>query len=207
MKILFKNKNLKNTKAFTLIEMLVAVSIFSLAILAILAVLSNDLQNINYTKKKLVATYLATEGIEYVRSIRDTYSLYDSVQLPAIDGWVEFKNKVVSDCDIISRCFIDLDKDELGASFDLFDPVNNNMPITQVLVEPCSITGCPILYYHPTTGEYDYLSSGITTDFRRSIIVNVINTDELEIVSTVSWVQGSGVKSITFYDHLFNQIP
>ncbi len=205
MIFLLKSKNLKDTKAFTLIEMLVAVSIFSLAILAILAVIGGDLKNINYAKKKLIATYLATEGIEYMRNIRDTYGLYDATQLPAVDGWVAFKNKVVSDCNSSSSCYIDIDLDENGAPYDIFG--TTNMPITGVLVAPCAILGCPPFYYHASNGEYDYLlSNGELTDFRRSIVVNVINADELQIVSTVSWVQGSGVNRVSFYDHFFNQI-
>ncbi len=208
MIFLFKSKNLKDNKAFTLIEMLVAVSIFSLAILAILAVIGGDLKNINYAKKKLIATYLATEGIEYMRNIRDTYGLYDSTQLPAVDGWVAFKNKVVSDCNPSSSCYIDINEDEANIppqDYDIFG--TTNMPITGVLVAPCAILGCPPFYYHASNGKYDYLlSNGVLTDFRRSIVVNVINADELQIVSTVSWVQGSGVQSVSFYDHFFNQI-
>lgn len=206
MNILFTNKNVRNKKAFTLIEMLVAVSMFSLAVLAIMVVLGSDLQNINYAKKKLVATYLATEGIEYMRSIRDTYSLYDNTQLPASDGWTDFKNKVLADCNIRSSCFIDIDLDENGATYDIFSTTDK--PITGVLVAPCAILGCPKMYYHNTTGRYDYISNlGTETDFRRSIVVNLISSDEIQVISTVSWVQGSGTKSVSFYDHFFNQIP
>lgn len=197
----------ENQKAFTLIEMLVAVSIFSVAIVAMMVVVGADLKNINYTKKKLVATYLASEGIELMRSIRDTYGLYDALQIPAIDGWTEFKNKIVSDCNVATSCFIDIEKKDDGTPgyYNIYtDPI---MPMTKVLIGPCAILGCPAFYYHASNGEYDYDSTGGTiTDFKRSIVVNVISANEVQIISSVSWAQSSGIKTVTFYDNLFNQI-
>ena len=205
-----KNKKIKRGDAgFTLMETLVALFIFSLAIVAMIVVFSSDLRSINYAKKKIVATYLATEGIEYMRSIRDTYGLYDIYQTPATDGWVEFKNKVLNDCRPANRCYIDIDHldSNPNQSYDLFNNGDPN-PITKVLIAPCAILGCPQLYHHISTGRYDYLpAGGNLTDFRRSITVNMLSQDELQIISTVSWEQGSGEKSVTFYDHFFNQIP
>src|SRR3989338_963368 len=66
-------KKKKNRKSgVTLVEGLVAVSIFPLSVLAMLVSLGQGLSNIDYAKKKLIAEYLAQEGIEYVRNLRDT---------------------------------------------------------------------------------------------------------------------------------------
>lgn len=66
-------KFLKNKKTgFTLIETLIAISIFSVAIVTLMTVLSSGITNINNAKKKITATYLAQEGIEYIRNKRDT---------------------------------------------------------------------------------------------------------------------------------------
>lgn len=76
-------------KGFSLVETLVAVMIFSVAIMAVMTVLSGSISNINNVKKKMVATYLAQGGIEYVRNMRDTYVI--SAGTPQ-EGWDKFRD-------------------------------------------------------------------------------------------------------------------
>ena len=56
---------------FTLVEVLVAIAIFSLAVTALMAALASGISNTTFAKQKMTATYLAQEGIEYVRNVRD----------------------------------------------------------------------------------------------------------------------------------------
>lgn len=81
-----KEKKLKT--GFTLVETLVAVSIFSMAVLALMSILGSGISNINYVKTKVAASYLAQEGIEYARNVRDNYVLYDPGGAQA--GWNNF---------------------------------------------------------------------------------------------------------------------
>jgi len=93
-----KQKNRKNT-GFTLVEVLVALFIFSLTVTAMMAVFASGLSSINVAKKKMVAEYLAQEGIELVRNIRDTYALSETTSGA---GWTSFLNELGnSDCDEI----------------------------------------------------------------------------------------------------------
>ncbi len=88
---LFKQKN----KAFTLVETLVAISIFTVSILGLISVLASGISDIGYAKKKITATYLAQEGIEYTRNFRDNSVLFD---LNGVDnGWGEFENNFTGD--------------------------------------------------------------------------------------------------------------
>ncbi|MCX6752231.1 MAG: type II secretion system protein [Candidatus Nomurabacteria bacterium] len=89
MKLFFKKVN-KTNKGFTLVEMLVAISIFTVSLLGIMSVLASGVANTTYAKQKMVATYLAQEGIEYVRNMRDTEVLYGSGNI--IARWNRFKN-------------------------------------------------------------------------------------------------------------------
>jgi Tfp pilus assembly protein PilV len=63
---------------FTLIETLVAISIFSASIIGLMSVLASGVSDTNYAKQKMIASYLAQEGIECVRNTRDNYFLYTS---------------------------------------------------------------------------------------------------------------------------------
>ncbi len=78
----------KLNKGFTLVEMLVAVSIFSISILAVMSVLASGISSTNYAKRKIAATYLAQEGIECIRNTRDSYVLYPN---PPSQSWNGFR--------------------------------------------------------------------------------------------------------------------
>jgi type II secretory pathway pseudopilin PulG len=84
----WRGKQNKENRAFTLVETLVAISIFTVSLLGIMSVLASGISNTNYAKQKIVATYLAQEGIECIRNTRDNYVLYPG------HTWVDFKNNL-----------------------------------------------------------------------------------------------------------------
>lgn len=85
MKLFFKKVN-KLKKAFTLIETLVAISIFTVSLLGIMSVLASSISSTNYAKQKMIATYLAQEGVEYARNLRDTEVITNG----GPNGWSAF---------------------------------------------------------------------------------------------------------------------
>jgi len=99
MKKFFRQKNKGFTRTpkfgvtpkgggFTLVETLVAISIFTASILGLISILASSISDTNYAKKKMIAAYLAQEGIEYVRNMRDT-DIISAVNGQA--GWDAFK--------------------------------------------------------------------------------------------------------------------
>ena len=106
--MLKKMENLKQTKqmhkGFTLVETLIAISIFSVSILGLMSVLSSSVANITFTKNKVIATYLAQEGVEYIRNMRDTFVVYDATNSQT--GWNSFKNKITTaSCTSLQGCY------------------------------------------------------------------------------------------------------
>jgi type IV pilus modification protein PilV len=185
----------KNKKGFTLVETLVAITIFTMSILALLSVLSQSISSTNYAKRKTVATYLAQEGIEYMRNLRDTYVLYSS---DASTGWTNFNNKLsatASNC----QCYFD----DSSVSF-----VDTSMPITDLNFTLCPFAVCPNLLYDSWTGKYGYTATGTTIDsgYARRITIIKPSPNETKIFSTVFWTQGSGTQSVTFSESLFNWV-
>jgi len=63
---------LNSQKAFTMIEMIAAIFVVNLGIMAVFSLLIQSTTFINNTASNLTATYLAQEGIEIVRNIRDS---------------------------------------------------------------------------------------------------------------------------------------
>ncbi|MFA6257297.1 MAG: type II secretion system protein [Candidatus Paceibacterota bacterium] len=187
----FKNKN----TGYTLIETLVALSIFSISILGILVTLSQSVADTSYAQKKVVAAYLAQEGIEYVRNLRDTYMIYNTNNPKT--GWSDFTSRLLTDgCDI-------------GCYFDPAELVftDETQPMLDLGIYPCDAEICPnYLVYNQTTGEYGYSALGENTGLRRTIRAEQVNANEEKITSIVSWEQGSGSYSVELSDNLFNWI-
>jgi len=132
-----KQKN-KNT-GFTLVETLIAISIFSVSIIAMMSILGRGISDANYAKKKLTASYLAQEGIEYVRNMRDNAVLYTGG-----GNWTSFRNTpninypVPSDFSGFTR-EVWLDKNGLGSDeVKIFSTVSWNQgsgPVSITLTE------------------------------------------------------------------------
>jgi prepilin-type N-terminal cleavage/methylation domain-containing protein len=72
MSFITKNNPLnKNEKGFSLLEVIFAMAIITSGILSIMSLFSYNLKAETNNKNKLIATYLAQEGIEVVRQARD----------------------------------------------------------------------------------------------------------------------------------------
>lgn len=193
MKLFYQQKNKKNKTGFTLVESLVAISIFTLALIGMMVSLGEGIADTSYAKEKLIAEYLAQENIEYIRNMRDTYVLYSGT--PAA-GWTAFLTKV-SPCTSTNRsksCYFDDQGLDYGSSA--------VMPMTNLTLTACS-GACPYLNYTNATGKYGYDAAGVPTSLKRWFIITQTPGDEtLRVNSFVSWQQNSGVRTISFSEDL-----
>ncbi|MCF7834098.1 MAG: type II secretion system GspH family protein [Candidatus Pacebacteria bacterium] len=201
--------NLKNKEAgFTLVETLVSLAIFSLSIIAVLIFISDGISNIGYAKSKITASYLAQQGIEEVRNMRDTYLLH--TEGGAQVGWNDFLTDMdpcTNDSGGGSRsqkCYI--------VSEDVFNAEGKNNELASI--ETCSNAICPNLIKHDS-GYYGYNVNGVDSGYNSSISIERISSDsggessvinEIKVYSTISWLQKEQLKSITFTSNLLNWI-
>lgn len=76
-------------KGFTLIETLVAISVLLLSLAGPLSIASKSLQSAYYARDQITAFYLAQEGVEYVRAVRDQNYLGGSEWLTGLSECVD----------------------------------------------------------------------------------------------------------------------
>ena len=159
-------KNYKCYRAFTLIEVLVAISLLVVALLAAISLLIRTISLSSVITDKFIAANLAQEGVELVRNLRDNNLLNGRT-------W----NYNLS----AGKYYLDLDDKDLTK---------------------CS-NGCPYLKFDKTTGFYSY-NSGLSSKFKRAIIINYPTADEMQINSIVEWREKGIDFKIDVEDHLYN---
>lgn len=170
-------------KGFTLVEALVALSILIVGIISGFILVTKALYNVTIIQDRLTASFLAQEGIELVRQIRDTN--YFKKLNGGIDSW----------------------DDGLNNGDNIVIVNTNTGSVTLRLFSDPSYD--PYLYYHPITGLYDHDSSGSKTSFQRVINISPVNNDEIKVQSIVTWKSRNisfeiGKGGIVAEDHLFN---
>jgi len=86
----------KNSKGFTIMEVIVAIFILTIGVIGVYALITQTVSISTFSRDEMTAAYLAQEGVEIVRNIRD--SNY-------INGQTWDKNLDVTDSDDPdSRC-------------------------------------------------------------------------------------------------------
>lgn len=178
---------------FTLIETLVSISIFSVSLVALIVASSQGISDMQFIKGRLTATYLAQEGIELVRNVRDEQLEFGSGSTSAAN-WSSFMN-FVSSCGISSGtvgCMID------GVSNAGSNPIFKNS---------CTTFCGPILYDGSLNGYgYNY-TFGNPTNYTRTVSVKTLSPDEIEIKSTVNFLVGSQTLQVTLYENILGWTP
>ncbi len=184
---------------FTLIETMIAVAILTLSVAGPLFTADRAIVAAQLASNQLTASYLAQEGIEYVRAMRDGEFLAayrTGGQNVSTTAWNAFlANSPASDSFTISGCRM--------TTVCTLDPVMSAMGTGSGLsLLPCSGASCTPLYL--ANGVYTERTNlgGTATPFRRTIqAIDVSGTDE-RIESKVWWTSHGTTYTVTVTDHL-----
>lgn len=159
---------------FTLVETLVAVLIFSMSLAGLATIASRGVAGARSSANEIIAQYLAQEGVEMVRYLRD--SNYMAARESGAATWDAGFSECVGD--------------DIQCTIGFAEPGNGFVDLN---VCPGS---CPAL--QKTTdnegGRYQY-ASGEETDFTRIIELRNVGDQQIEISSRVEWQQGSVPRS------------
>ncbi len=168
-------EKVKATRAFTLVETLVAISVLLLALVGPMSIASRGLSAAYNARDEVIAYYLAQEGIEYVRAVRDQNYLG---VIPPPTPWLSGLGVCLSP----AQCVVDVPN----------------------FTNTACAGACPALQVSAGGGLYNQ-AGGTVSPFTRTVtIVPVVgNSDEVVVRVTLSWVSGRIPRTFALEDHLF----
>ncbi len=184
MKNNFKNSKTQK-KGFTLIEALVGITILLVSVIGPLYIAFQGISLSILAKNQVIASYLAQEGIEFVRFRIDTNSNMGNVGNGLISSGSAYD---LSDCSWQSN----------GNKDCTVDVFNNTTANCDVYALPDNT--CDYIKYDSPNKRYNY-SDGDKTFFRRSIRINHqpalgVNDIEFQVESKVEWGRPDDLRSI-----------
>jgi prepilin-type N-terminal cleavage/methylation domain-containing protein len=174
------------TRAFTLVETLVAIAVVSLAIVGPLHVVQGVLQSSYTARDQLIAAALAQEGVEYVRSLRDSNFIYN-VHNSGTRQWLYGLDGNGGPNCYSSNCVIDVGQQQVSGQ-----------PAAVYNSSKC--TNRPQLFLS-ANNLYNEACSGTPTKFTRVIRLTLISPTETLLTVTVTWT-GHGSYSVVLKEDL-----
>ncbi len=199
---------------FTLIETMAAIALLMLAILPPMELASQSLTAAYYSRDQITASYLAQEGIEIVRAVRDG----NIIAIAQGNSSVNIFDHIPYGTTAANAPLFTVDSTQVTTS--AIDECQNNV------CPPLQTNGTVYAYWpscEPSPGGNGYgiwtttdcapgsNSSGWTdTNFTRSIkayLLNSSNQDELRVSVTVVWKQGLFQnQSVTINEDLYRWV-
>lgn len=163
-----KHETIKN-KGFTMLELLIAIFVILTALLAGLYTISGTLAATSVYKNQLIAAYLAQEGIEIVRNIRDK-------------NWIEGENWDKK-----------LDTGDWQVDYTTTVLQSSGAPCTVPQFYNCHSYLGDFLKISTVSPQFYNYTSGTDTPFKRKITIAPDGGDVLTVSVEVTWnLKGKG---------------
>ncbi|MBX4200369.1 prepilin-type N-terminal cleavage/methylation domain-containing protein [Candidatus Parcubacteria bacterium] len=182
-------KKIFNNFGFTLVETLVAVTVLSLGVIGAFTAAQIGISSSILSKEQIIAVYLADEGIETIRNLRDQNGINGVAWLTNI------ANNSSDPCYFGKTCRVDV--------------VNNALPLQ--CHDVGEATPCPVLQQDPVNGFYGYHNGWNDTLYTREISIDTVPSNNLGFVNrevaitvTVSWSKGLINRQFKIRENIFN---
>ena len=151
---------------YSLVEVLIAISILLISIIGPFTIASTGLKNASFSKQQNTAFFLAQEGLEAVIKIREDNALPRFVQgNDSLSVWDQVTALSSLNCTDANPCGVD------ASNSTVFD---------------CDNTTCDLYLFDTGRLRYRHNTSGTATEYRREITIDV-NPTRVRINSTVTW--------------------
>lgn len=170
------------SKGFTLLEVIAAIFVLVVGLGASFSLIHQTLSAASIVKSRLVAAYLAQEGIEIVKNTRDSNWLEQRVTAIA---W----NEDLTECQPPAKCCESDYKTDTSVSY----------PITSLL--SCDYDSLRYLNID-NNGFYSY-AAGTPTKFKRNISIDT-QTDKVRISVEVVWEERGRIHTFKALEDITN---
>jgi len=173
-----KSKISKTSEGFTLLEVITAIFIISIGIAAVYRVMPALISGSSINSSRVAAAYLAQEGIEIVRNVKDGNWL-EAAKRGDGTAWNE---GFFSPVDCSNDC--EIDYRALGVD----DPVFSSYAARKIKISSADF--------------YNY-TFGTETKFRRKITIQSGGSDKVTVSSEVSWQDRNKDYKFTVKEELY----
>lgn len=172
-------------RGFTMLETLAAIFVITVAVTGIFALIAKIIFTTTVSSYKLTAAYLAQEGVEIVRNIRDTNWLRARIGSGTL--WYEG----LDNCSPPVGCEADYNDDALTAAI---GPNYGDLSFLKIF------GGFYTYDYGPGQGEKPKFK-------RRITIERDIAPERLRITSDIEWEEAGTHYNFTVKEYLYNWLP
>ncbi|MBI1956915.1 MAG: prepilin-type N-terminal cleavage/methylation domain-containing protein [Candidatus Niyogibacteria bacterium] len=179
-------------RGFSLLETIIAIAVLTLAMTAVFTLVSSGIRSISASADELTAYFLASEGLEYIRNIRDG-------NIISVPPHPAFDDAVFGPCITSSGCFVD-SRAAGGAG---------------VIASCDPALGCPPLRFNREGGFYNHdvvvtrtnEDSIFTRQITMTCISPTIPCEEYRVLATMTWRHSTAqydIRSFALRADLFN---
>ncbi len=172
----------RTKKGFTLIETMVAVAVLAIALVGPYTAVRTALNASYVARDQLIASSLAQEGMEYIRSIRDNNYLNSRTWLTGLSTLSCYDNP---------------------ASYCIVDPTRGDVNTTSSAISASALSSVPVLKV-TSTGLYNHQNLVTNTDtrFKRTVQISTVSATEILVTVVVSWTSAQQSYSVTVTNNL-----
>lgn len=206
-------KNYISYSGFTLVETLVAIAIIMLAITGPFMSAERTIVVASIVRDKMTASFLAQEGVEYARALRDKVYLEECYKDSSTckTWWVDYSSLPYRDirydiqqCSANTPCSLDTSMGKTTYNKAYLSPFNtlNN---AELYICASNSSTCGELYLNTATGQYTTTAGANTvpTNYTRTIYSKTFpGSPDVEIISTVRWTNHGQTYTSRVSDHL-----
>ena len=178
----------QKNKGFTLLETLIAIAILGVSLGAAFGVAQKALKASAVAKDQTTAFFLASEGLELVREVRDNVAIYNN--LPTTSIQIDWLKPFHDRCNDFTVCVYDIDPASAGLT------ITSGNLTTPTSISNCNGTSCVLnISNTPTFYTSGSAGGGGASRFSRAIQiseskmndVNGVSEKEAVVTVTVSW--------------------
>ncbi len=190
---------LKKEKGFTLIEALIAISILLVAVVEPLSLTSKSVFNANVGKDQIVASYLAQEGMEFIRNKRDTNVLSGNTGpnwLNGLENCIDESSGGGTDSGSDVCTFDALNSPYVSGTYITCPDIDNCQPFALITILGSN---------NNSLKRYGFAGFSPATTFKRSVtMTEIVPGVEVEVSVKVIWRTVYLDRSFVIKERLFN---